>query len=49
VSDASWWSRWYPGAVPPEDACDIADIYALFRFVAGAPVGIGNDCPAFRP
>jgi hypothetical protein len=29
--------------------CDIADIFVISRFVDGAPVSVGNDCPAFRP
>jgi hypothetical protein len=38
-----------PNTSPPATACDIADIFVISRFVDGAPVTVGNDCPAFRP
>jgi hypothetical protein len=31
-------------------ACDIADIYAIDRFLKGGDIKIiGSDCPAFLP
>jgi hypothetical protein len=38
-----------PNTSPPATACDVADIFVISRFVDGAPVTVGNDCPAFRP
>jgi hypothetical protein len=38
-----------PNTSPPATACDIADIFVISRFLDGAPVTVGNDCPAFRP
>ena len=37
------------GPSTPAPGCNVADIAVIQRFLDGAPVTVGNDCPAFRP
>ena len=37
------------GSPTPSPGCDVADLSVLDRWLTGAPVTVGIDCPAYQP